>query len=90
MTKADLAKKVAEKNGTTQKDAAAAVDAVFDCIKEALKENEKVQIFGFGGFEVKTRAARKGINPRTKEAIEIPEAKNVKFSAGKALNELVK
>ena len=73
----------------SKKDAEAAVNAVFDSVKDALAEGDKVSLIGFGTFSVKTRAARTGLNPRTKETIEIPESKVPAFKAGKALKDAV-
>jgi len=89
MTKAELISAVAEKSGLTKKDSDKAVTAVIDSITEALVEGEKVSLVGFGTFEVKDRAARKGINPRTKEPMPIPASKLPAFKAGKALKEAV-
>ena len=89
MNKADLINAVAEKTGLTKKETEAAVAATFDVVTEALTEGEKVQLVGFGSFEVKPRAARVGRNPRTKEEIEIPAAKLPVFKAGKALKDAV-
>lgn len=85
MTKSQLIDNVAKKTGLKKKDAEAAVVAVFDSIGEALVEGEKVQLVGFGTFEVKERAARSGRNPFTKEAMEIPASKRLSFVAGKAM-----
>ena len=74
----------------TKKDATASVDAVFASIEEALKNGEKVQLIGFGNFEVRDRAARKGRNPQTGAEIEIPASKVPAFKPGKALKEAVK
>jgi DNA-binding protein HU-beta len=74
----------------SKKDAEAAVNAVFDSVKDALAEGDKVSLIGFGTFSVKTRAARTGLNPRTKETIEIPESKVPAFKAGSALKDAVK
>ena len=88
MTKQELASKVAE-SGMTKKEAAEAVDAVFDAIKDALADGEKVSLVGFGSFSVKKREAREGRNPRTGKPLKIP-AKNVPvFKAGKALKDTV-
>ena len=87
MTKAELVAKVAEATGLEKKNAEKAVSAVFDCITEALKNGDKVQIMGFGGFEVKERAARTGRNPSTGETIEIPASKTPTFKAGKGLRD---
>ena len=89
MNKTDLVEIVIKETELKKKDAAAAVDAVFAGIEKALVEGDKVQIIGFGAFEVKVQAAREGRNPATGEAIQIPESKTVKFSAGKALKEKV-
>ena len=70
-----------------KKDAEAAVNALTDVIAEALKAGDKVQLVGFGTFETKTRAAREGRNPKTGEAIQIPESKKVSFSASKTLKD---
>lgn len=89
MTKAELISAVAEKSDLTKKDSDKAVSAVIDAITEALVQGEKVSLVGFGTFEVKDRAARKGINPRTKEPMPIPASKLPAFKAGKALKEAV-
>ena len=73
MNKTELVAAVAAKAELSKKDAEAAVNAVFDSVKDALAEGDKVSLIGFGTFSVKTRAARTGLNPRTKETIEIPE-----------------
>lgn len=74
----------------TKKDATKAVDAIFETISEALKEGDKVQIIGFGNFEVRERSARKGRNPQTGEEIEIAASKVPAFKPGKALKDVVK
>ena len=89
MTKAELISAVAEKSGLTKKDSDKAVSAVIDSITAALVNGDKVSLVGFGTFEVKDRAARKGINPRTKEPMPIPASKLPAFKAGKALKEAV-
>ena len=89
MTKTDLVAYVAEKAELTKKEASKAVDAVFEAIERSLKRGEKVQLIGFGNFEVRERAARKGRNPQTGEEIEIAASKLPAFSAGKALKESV-
>ncbi len=89
MTKMDLIAKVAEKTEFTKKDADIAVAAVLDSISEALSEGDKVSLVGFGTFEVKERAARKGHNPKTKQPIDIPASKAPVFKAGKALKDAV-
>ena len=90
MTKVELIAQVAEKTGTSKKASEEAVAAVLASITEALQNGEKVSLVGFGTFEVKTRAARTGKNPRTGEAIEIPAAKVPSFKAGAALKNAVK
>ena len=89
MTKADLIAVVAEKTGSSKKDSEKMLTAVIDSITEALAAGEKVSIVGFGSFEVKTRGARKGINPRTKKEITIEASKLPSFKAGKTLKEAV-
>lgn len=89
MTKAELISAVAEKSGLTKKDSDKSVSAVIEAITEALVHGDKVSLVGFGTFEVKNRAARKGINPRTKEPMPIPASKLPAFKAGKALKEAV-
>ena len=89
MNKAELVAAVAAKTGDTKKAAEASVDAFVSVIKESLKKGEKVQLVGFGSFEVRKRAARKGRNPQTKEEIKIPASKAPVFRAGKQLKELV-
>ena len=90
MTKANIVDAVATKTGVTKKAAEAAVNAALDAVTEALKAGDKVQVFGFGTFEVKERAARTGRNPRTGETLEIAASKNVGFSAAKALKDAIK
>ena len=89
MNKAELVAAVAAKTGDTKKAAEASVDAFVSAVKDALKKGEKVQLVGFGSFEVRKRAARKGRNPQTKEEIKIPASKAPVFKAGKALKEVV-
>ncbi|KYG35899.1 HU family DNA-binding protein [Priestia endophytica] len=90
MNKTDLINTVAEASELSKKDATKAVDAVFDTILDALKEGDKVQLIGFGNFEVRERAARKGRNPQTGDEIEIPASKVPAFKPGKALKDAVK
>ena len=90
MNKGELIKAMAEKAGLLQKDAAAAYDAFVASVTEALKAGEKVQLVGFGTFEVRERAARQGINPQTKQAITIAASKNPVFKAGAALKNAIK
>ena len=87
MNKTELIAAVAEKTGLTQKPAKLAVEAVVESIAEELKAGGKVQLVGFGTFEVTERAAREGRNPATGKKIKIKAAKNVKFKAGKALKD---
>ncbi|MCL2018398.1 MAG: HU family DNA-binding protein [Oscillospiraceae bacterium] len=89
MTKADLITAVAQKADLTKKDAEAAITAFTDSIAGALKKGEKVQLVGFGSFEVRTRAAREGVNPQTQKKIKIPASKVPAFKAGKALKDAV-
>ena len=89
MNKSDLIAEIAAKTGTTKKDAEAALNAFVSVVTEALEKDEKVQLVGFGSFEVRKRAARKGRNPQTKEEIKIPASKAPVFKAGKALKDLV-
>ena len=89
MNKAELIAAVAEKAGLTKKDADKAVAAVFATITDALANGDKVTVFGFGNFEVRERAARTGINPRTKAAIKIEASKAPVFKAGKAFKDAV-
>ena len=89
MNKADLIAAIAAKTGDTKKSAEASVNALVDVITEALVKGDKVQLVGFGSFEVRKRAARKGRNPQTKEEIKIPASKAPVFKAGKALKDLV-
>ncbi len=90
MNKTELVAAVAAKAELSKKDAEAAVKAVVDSISEALADGDKVALVGFGTFDVKTRAARTGKNPRTGEVIEIPAAKVPSFKAGSALKDAVK
>ncbi|MBQ9980802.1 MAG: HU family DNA-binding protein [Oscillospiraceae bacterium] len=89
MNKSELIAAVAEKAALSKKDSEKAVNAAVEAITEALKAGEKVQIVGFGAFEVKQRAARTGRNPQTKQTIEIPASKTPVFKAGKALKDAV-
>jgi len=87
MTKANIVDVVAKQTNVTKKDTEAVVNAAIDAIVEALKEGDKVQIFGLGTFAVKEREARTGRNPRTGETIEIAASKSVGFSAAKAVKD---
>lgn len=89
MNKAELINAVAASTGYSKKDAEAVISATLESITAALKEGEKVQLVGFGSFEVKKRAARIGRNPKTKESIEIPASVVPVFKAGKALKDAV-
>ncbi|WP_124728442.1 HU family DNA-binding protein [Staphylospora marina] len=89
MNKAELIDRVAESTGKTKKEAGAVVEAVLSSISEALKNGEKVTLIGFGNFEVRDRAARKGRNPQTGEEIHIEASKTPVFKPGKQLKELV-
>ena len=89
MNKAELISAVALKADVSKKDAEAVLTAALDTITEALAEGEKVQLVGFGSFELKKRAARLGRNPKTKEAIEIPASVVPTFKAGKAMKDAV-
>ena len=89
MNKAELIAAIAAKTGETKKAAESSVNAFVEVVTDALQDGEKVQLVGFGSFEVRKRAARKGINPQTKEEIKIPASKAPVFKAGKALKDLV-
>jgi len=89
VNKQELVASVAEKAGLTKKDSEKAVNAVFQSVEEALAKGDKVQLVGFGTFEVRDRAARKGRNPQTGVEIEIAAAKVPAFKAGKALKDAV-
>ena len=88
MNKGELIKAMADKAGFTNKDAAIAYDAFIATITEALKAGEKVNLVGFGSFEVKEVAAKTGINPQTKAPVEIPACKKPVMKFGKAYKEL--
>lgn len=90
MNKTELIAVVAAEANVSKKDAAAVVDATFEAITAALKKGDKVQLIGFGNFEARERAARKGKNPKTGEAIEIAATKVPAFKAGAALKNAVK
>ena len=89
MNKAELIADVATKTGLSKKDSELAVNATFDAITAALTAGEKVQLVGFGAFDVKERGDRIGRNPKTKEEIEIPASRVPQFKAGKVLKEAV-
>ena len=89
MNKAELVSALSEKTGASKKVSETSLNALVEIITESLKKDDKVQLIGFGTFEVRKRAARKGRNPQTKEEIKIPASKAPVFKAGKALKELV-
>ena len=89
MNKVDLVSAVAKQAELSKKDAGLAVEAVFDAISEALEKGDKVQLIGFGTFDVSERAAREGRNPRTGETMQIAASKAPRFKAGKALKDRV-
>ena len=89
MNKAELVEALAEKTGETKKSTEASLNAFVEVVTKALVKGDKVQLVGFGSFEVRKRAARKGRNPQTKEEIKIPASKAPVFKAGKALKDLV-
>lgn len=90
MNKVELINAVANKTGLKKKEAEAAVSAVFDAITEALTNDDKVQVVGFGTFKVKAKEAREGRNPKTGEKITIAASKTPVFTAGKALKDQIK
>jgi DNA-binding protein HU-beta len=90
MTKHDLVVKTAEKGNIMKKDATLAIEAFVEVVSEQLSKGEKVLISGFGTFEVVEKAARKGINPNTKQEIQIPAKKAPKFKFSKNVKELVR
>jgi DNA-binding protein HU-beta len=87
LNKTELVGQVAAKTGMTKKDVEKVVNAFFDTVEGVLKEDDKVQLIGFGTFEVRARQARKGRNPQTGEEINIPATKVPAFKAGKALKD---
>ncbi len=89
MNKADLIGKISTNAGLSKKDSEKALAAAIDAITASLQAGEKVQLVGFGIFDVKERAARTGRNPKTKEVIEIPASRTPQFKAGKALKDAV-
>ncbi len=89
MNKAELIATVAEKTGMTKKDAERVVSATFEAITDTLQKGDKVQVSGFGSFEVKTREARVGRNPRTKEEVQIPATRLPAFKASKTLKDKI-
>ncbi len=89
MNKTELVAAIAEKTELSKKDSEKALKALIEVVSEELKKGEKIQLIGFGTFEVAERAARTGKNPQTGKAIKIPASKAPKFKAGKALKEAV-
>lgn len=89
MNKAELIESMVSRAGHSKKATAESLNAFISVVSEALKANDKVQLVGFGTFDVRKRIARKGRNPQTKEEIKIPASKAPAFKAGKALKELV-
>lgn len=89
MTKSELISSVSEKAGITKKDSEKAISAIIEAITEALSSGDKVQLVGFGTFEVRERAERTGVNPRTQEKIVISATKVPAFKAGSTLKEAV-
>ena len=90
MNKAELVSKMAEKSGLTKKEAEAALNAFMSSVQDALVNNEKVQLVGFGTFETRERAARQGRNPRDPDqVIDIPASKAPVFKAGKGLKDII-
>ena len=89
MTKVDLVNVVAAETSFTKKDVETALNSAFAAISNALKDGDKVQIFGFGTFEIKDTAAREGRNPKTGEVISIPASKKPYFAASKVLKDKI-
>lgn len=87
MNKTELVAAMAEKSELTKKDAEKALSAFLESVEDALKKGDKVQLVGFGTFEVKQRAARTGINPQTKKPVKIKASKAPSFKAGKAFKD---
>ena len=90
MNKTEFINAVAEKSGLSKVDAKKALEAFVETVSSELKEGGKVALLGFGSFSVAEKAARKGVNPKTKQPIEIPARKSVKFKAGAELTEIIK
>jgi DNA-binding protein HU-beta len=88
MNKGEFVKAMAEKAGVTVKEANVAYDAFVDVVTDALKKGDKVQLIGFGTFEVRAKAAREGINPQTKQKVKIPASKAPALKFGKAYKDL--
>jgi len=85
----ELAKRIAKQAKLSQKQAAEVLEATLDAIREALQEGDEVRLVGFGSFKVRKSAARKGVNPRNGQVIEVPEKDRVRFTPGKELSEAV-
>ena len=90
MNKTEFINAVAEKSGLSKVDAKKAVEAFVETVSSELKEGGKVALLGFGSFSVAEKSARKGVNPKTKQPIEIPARKSVKIKAGAELTEIIK
>ena len=90
MNKTEFINAVAEKSALSKVDAKKAVEAFVETVSSELKEGGKVALLGFGSFSVAEKSARKGVNPKTKQPIEIPARKSVKFKAGAELTEIIK
>ena len=90
MNKTELVAAMAEKAGVSKKDTEAVLNAFIETVQEAVKADDKVQLVGFGTFEARERAAREGINPLTKEKIQIAASKVPAFKVGQALKNIVK
>ena len=90
MNKTEFINAVAEKSGLSKVDAKKAVEAFVETVSSELKEGGKVALLGFGSFSVAEKSARKGVNPKTKQPIETPARKSVKFKAGTELTEIIK
>ena len=90
MNKAELVASIAEKSELSKKDAEKSLNAFMESVQESLGKGEKVQLVGFGSFEVRQRAERKGRNPQTKEEITIPASKVPVFKVGKAFKDAIK
>ena len=87
--KADCIEHLVDSLGLTKKQAGEAIDVIFDCIRDALADGDRVQIPGFGSFQISERAARTGRNPQTKQPMNIAASKSVRFKPGKALKDAV-
>jgi DNA-binding protein HU-beta len=89
VTKNDLIKRVVAKTGKTNKDVTEIISSALETIRECLESGEEVRLINFGVFSVKKTAARPGVNPKTREKMEVPEKMRVKFAPGKELNDAV-